>query len=268
MLYRRSDKKSFLSSKNVFVIFVVMVVMLAGALDRSFVVAPFQELAISVRMALVGARDAPLDWLGAFGSKRQLASENRLLKDQFTTLSAFCMLQVEGLEADNRELEKALARRTSQVTDETFTTAFVIGKPPVSPYGTIIIDQGRRSEIEAGNPVLVASYLLGIIETANEEYSLVRLFGEKGDKRIIEVGDKRVPLHAEGLGSGAYLAEYVNKDDDVGGQTAWLADYPLWKYAVVLKAREDSASKYEVKLSSPINIFEISTVDVVRHEDK
>jgi cell shape-determining protein MreC len=250
------------------VLVIVSGAILISFVDRSLIISPVQRFAIATNSLLTTLFNKPGDWAALFRAKAKLNEDNRFLSEQYSGLSSVCTLAIQSLESDNAELSSALSRRSEDLKSKIIATAFVIGKPPVSPYGSVIIDLGMADKIEVGDIVLVGRYIIGTVESVSQNSSAVKMFGEKGDKRIFEVGEKRLPLHGEGQGGGSYSAEYIKKDEDISGAGVRLADYPEYRFAEVLKPRDTSATKYEVKFVSPVNIYEITSVDIVRHATK
>lgn len=198
---------------------------------------------------------------GLFSSKKHLAKENQVLKEENAVLKARLFFETFVAE-ENRELKEILGRRTQK---ENMLLASVLSRPGRSPYDTLVIDYGKNAGIRAGNIVSThGSTSLGVIERVHERASVVKLFSSSGDKIDALLGTADTPIQAEGVGGGNFRAA-VPKDIMVarGDQvTIHSSDAPL--LGIVEEVRTAPSNSFqEILFQTPVNIYVLKWVEVL-----
>jgi len=265
MLYRRRTNilKSFLSLKNSITIFFVVLIILIGTANPSAITRPFQIVAFSFSLVKNNLENGVKNIFSLFASKERLAEENRNLNNKYAMLSTFCASSIQSLKNSQSELEESLGRKNASLKNY-LGTAYVIAKPPITPYGTVTIDLGSASSVKIGNQAIVGEYLVGFVSEVLNDRSTVKLYGEKDENTPILVGRNRLLLSGQGGGLGTFKARVANESKILVGENAWLSNVPNYPFGIVASINQSSADQYQdLTIKNPVNIFELSSVDIV-----
>lgn len=133
-----------------------------------------------------------------FGDKAVLIEERDALAREVAALKE----QNATLTARTVDLERLLGGRT-EVSQGIL--AGVLVRPPVSPYDTLVIDQGEKAGVAVGKRVFGAGGMpLGVVESVSNASARVLLYSAPG--RVTEgwVGVSRTPVSLEGASAGAF----------------------------------------------------------------
>ena len=123
-----------------------------------FVTSPMQGVSTSTTGAVTEFVD-----LGSLSREElrdmvdSLSQENARLRDQ--------LVDYESLQKENEQL-KAQLEITEEVPENTLRAATVIGRDPNDVFYGFSLDQGSLTGVEAGDPVITGSGLVGIVSQA------------------------------------------------------------------------------------------------------
>lgn len=265
MPYHRQTNnfKKFFSLKNSAVLFFVVIILVTETINPGLIKKPFQSASLSLYFVKNDIENHIKDVFSLLISKEQLSEENRNLTESYATLSTFCASSIVSLKNNQVELEKSLGRRAVSLKNH-LGTAYVIAKPPITSYGSVIIDLGAQSGIKAGNKVLVGEYIVGIVSEVEKDKSTVKLYGEKGENVSLLVGTNRLTLTGIGKGLGTFESGTANESKIALGENVWLYDYPEYLFGTVVLITQSSANQYQtLTIKTPVNVFELSSVDII-----
>lgn len=265
MLYRRrtNNLKVFFTFKNSVTIFFVVAIILIGAIDPSSITKPLQSVALSFYLVKNNIEDRILNLFSSIKLKGQLSEENRNLNKQYSALNTFCTLSIQNLKNKQDELEKSLGRKSVGLKNY-IGTGYVIAKPPISSYGTVIIDLGEKSGIKVGDEAIVGGYIIGSVSDTFIDRSVIKLYGDKDENLPMLIGVKRLMLSGQGNGSGVFKIRAANEVQISVGESVWLSNAPDYIFGTIIISNQSSSDRYQdLTAKSPINIFELLSVDIV-----
>lgn len=270
MLYRRQTKnlRNFLSRRNV-IVAVFAVIVLFFIFDKPVsLIQIFQSTALSIYSAKETAINSIGNIFSLVISKRDLINENQSLKKQNEILNSDYNASMESLRQANLELRNSLGR-VNVATKNRIGSAFVIGKPPIVPYGTIAVDLGLNQGVGVGDIALAGDYIIGKVSAVSPNRSTVKLYGGKDEKLSLFVGEKRLPLDGQGAGLGAFRSVIANgSGNDFINQNVRLVEYPDYIFGSVIEADPSEKDQDEsLFIQSPVNIFELRIIDIIRNEN-
>lgn len=203
--------------------------------------------------------DAGGSFLGAFASKRTLVEENVLLREENSRLRAE-ILDRNLLKEKITTLEKILGREYK----EERIVANVLAGPPRSSYDTLIVDVGDEHLIASGDRVVYAgSGVVGEVLEVYPHSSKVKLFSFPGEKISVLLGTSTMPITAEGRGMGNFEA-HVPRESLVGEGDEVVTPDDLIVGIIGAVVRDDTLPYVRVLFSTPFNITEMRTVEVLR----
>jgi len=149
--------------------------------------------------------------------------------------------------------------------------AAVVERPPFSPYDDLIISQGGRSGITAGNPVFADDGTpLGIIDSIYPSSAKVLLLSSPNNSINVVIGTKKFETAAIGQGGGNFSAKTPVAAAPSEGDAVYIPEFSDAATGVVRSVRAGSTDTFATILFSlPENISEISyvTVDTASHFD-
>lgn len=146
----------------------------------------------------VGKQIIEEDIASNFIPRYTLVAENKKLEDRVRDLS----LSLSALRADMRALEREAYIATTTVPSRTILRGAVYAKPPVSPYGTFLVNVGWQSGVREGDYAYAhEDVAVGTIESVSSYHSIVSLISrpDRETSGIFETGIQ-VPLVGQGGG--------------------------------------------------------------------
>lgn len=184
------------------------------------------------------------------GSDETLAAENAALAARNAELAA----QVA-------DLTNLLGTRTEPIPG---IVASVMARPPVAPYDTLAIDQGREAGISKDDLVSgPGGTPIGEITDVDQYTARVTLYSTRGSVQSGWAGENRVPVELSGLGSGAFDATAARGTGLVAGDTVYLVQRGALPIGTVIAVDEDpSAPKATLYVRPYVNPFSITWVTV------
>ncbi len=267
MLYpQQIRKKNQISNVRFVVIIFFVILILVYVFDKKIITYPFQGVAIKINLFANKVGDFLPNTFSVFFDKNNLYKENRILKDKYENFNLICTAFIKSLEAENLELNNALNRK-KDISDPKSVTAFVIGKPPLTPYDTLMIDVGESDGIKVGDIVLHGKMLIGKIEEVFNDRSSLRIYGKKGEDLNLLIGEKRLMIVGKGLGMGVVNAKIVNDEDDFLKQVVRIQHNAGYVFGFVDSIQNSIGEKYQdLTIKSPINVFELNSVEVIHND--
>lgn len=180
----------------------------------------------------------------------RLRAENAALKEQAALLSARAL-----------DLERLLGGRTEASRG---VVAGVLARPPVSPYDTLVIDQGTLAGVAVGQAVYGAGGLpLGSVESAAERTSRVVLYSAPGQVTEGWVGPNRTPVSLAGASMGAFRTSVPRESLVAVGEQVYVPGPGAAPIGTVVRIDTDPSSPRAVIHVRPVaNPFSITWVTV------
>ena len=171
-----------------------------------------------------------------FGDKAVLTEERDALAREVAALTE----QNAVLTARTVDLERLLGGRTEASPG---ILAGVLVRPPVSPYDTLVIDQGAEQGVEVGKRVMGAGGMpLGVVESVAARTARVLLYSAPG--RITEgwVGVSRTPVSLEGASAGAFRTSVPRERVVAVGEEVYLPGPGAVPIGTVVRVDTDPSS--------------------------
>lgn len=171
-----------------------------------------------------------------FGDKAVLVEE----RDAFAREVAALKEQNAILTARTVDLERLLGGRSETAAG---ILAGVLVRPPVSPYDTLVIDQGEDAGVVVGKRVMgVGGMPLGIVESVARKSARVLLYSAPG--RVTEgwVGISRTPVSLEGASAGAFRTSVPRERIVAVGEEVYLPGPGAIPIGTVVRVDTDPSS--------------------------
>ncbi len=131
-----------------------------------------------------------------FSEKKYLQEENKSLREEISQLEIKAALN-EVSEKENVFLKSVFSAEEAR----NFILASVILRPPLSPYGVLIIDAGSKKGAKEGMQVLAAgNVLLGHITDVSEGISKVKLISSFNEETNVILESSGISAIAMGTG--------------------------------------------------------------------
>lgn len=171
-----------------------------------------------------------------FGDKAVLAEERDALAREVAALKE----QNATLTARTVDLERLLGGRTEGVAG---TLAGVLVRPPVSPYDTLVIDQGANAGVAVGKRVMGAGGVpLGVVESVADTSARVLLYSAPGKVTEGWVGVSRTPVSLEGASAGAFRTSVPRERVVAVGEEVYLPGPGAVPIGTVVRVDTDPSS--------------------------
>ncbi len=140
--------------------------------------------------------------------------------------------------------------------------AFIIGKPPKTARDTIALDLNGKNLLET-KKVYAEKFIIGTIEPGGSWPAIVSLFGKKGEKTEILLGEKRIPVIATGEGNGSFLA-FVPLELEINqNEPVYLNNLTSGIFGYVSNvSRTKEGDRQMIIFRSPINLNELNAVEI------
>lgn len=184
---------------------------------------------------------------------RELAdarAENAALLNTNATLAG----QVE-------ELQKLLGARTTPVPG---MLASVLTRPPMSPYDTLVVDEGEESGVSVGVVVTgPGGAPLGTVSTVMRNSARITLYSSPGIETLAWVGKERIPVTLSGVGGGAFETN-APRDADISVGDAVYVGGAVSIGGVVRVDRDPSSPIATLRIQAAINPFSLMWVVIAR----
>lgn len=246
-------------SVSVIITFVVFVVFYSGTyLFPNFFRSNLTTISKPIWLMRDGVDSGLGNFFGFFSSKSSLIDENTNLKAELETLK-LKQLDYDQIFKENQEL-KGMA---SNKEPSTFIVR-VLSKPPISPYGSLVLASGVSEGVRKGAKVFISkNVLIGFVSEVTPHTSVVEFFS-KGDVKYnftLERTGASYDVYGRG---GGNLEALVPKEADVLWGDTFI--YPGVNSSIIGNVyfiETDSQSSFKaVYIKSPSNIFQTKWVFV------
>lgn len=260
MYYHRNRNRGGKSKTLIAFLILVLIVL---SLNFLYPPALFRPLA-SVASVFTRSFELTNNFLNAeFGSKQKLIEENDKLRQELEKLST---LRVENslLALDFKRVMEEFGR----VNDRNLLLSRVILKPNFSPYDTFLIDIGSDSGIEQGDLVLSGqSSAIGQIVEVSRSNSKAQLFSSTNSGVLVSIADLGIQVESYGQGGGNFYLELPRNTEIEKEDIIVLASNPDLVVGVVSDVESEASDPTKkVLFKTPVNIFEINWVGILKHE--
>lgn len=233
-----------------------LILLLSGSLNRIF-----SASVSAIGSPFLRAGNSTSDWFDKnfsfLKNKKTLEEENIFLREKVQELETN-LLSCQALEEENKELKNALSRNKEQ----RYLIAFVLSRPPQSPYDVLIIDAGSNNGIENGMEVTAyGDILIGHVNEVFAKTSKVKLISFPQEETNAMMLDANVPVIAVGQGSGNFeinLPKAVEVKE--GEKVVALGINPLL-LGIVEKIKSNPSDPFQkILFRLPVNIQELNYV--------
>lgn len=190
-----------------------------------------------------------------FIPRHTLVATNNQLKEQVDELTH----SLSTLRADVRSLEREARIATTTEPSSMVLRGAVYAKPPVSPYGTFLVNVGWKAGVEEGEYARVyENIVVGTVEKVYSYHSLISLLS-RPDRVTPALFETGIQVDITGQGGGALLAHIpLNSEVEVGHLV--YATEPSRSVIGVVEAIEENAGEgiLEVFIRQSVNPNEVT----------
>ncbi len=145
-----------------------------------------------------------------FRFKSSLVAQKLSLESELSTLK-LKETDYDIVVKENQDLKNELGRKA----DVPRTIAYVLSRPPQSPYDTLVIDAGSNDNIAAGDTVYLSnSVIVGSVTGVTSNTSVVQLFSAASNKQDATLSRTGASFALTGSGGANFQLE-VPKDTDI-----------------------------------------------------
>jgi cell shape-determining protein MreC len=262
MLYHLNSRsgKKIKSGRLLATIAVVLFLLLANRANPDF----FPKIFAGPRVFLLKTGNNFLNWFSGtvslLRSKEELLAENESLR-MTVNLRENAIAELQAVQKENGDLTKLVGQKESYKTK---AFGFIIAKPPVLAYDTLIIDVGENSAIKVGDPVIWDGWLLGEVEQVSKNFSQVKLFGRPNDRLTLLAGPKAIQVEADSLGNGSFSFQLPKETEIAAGDLILkpgLRRFPLGKVIAVNQSVTDPIQT--ILFRNPVNAAALRVVKVI-----
>lgn len=132
-----------------------------------------------------------------FRDRNELLQKQRTLEAQLAAQQGIDAT-LEFTRKENEELKAVLG-----VPDDTRIAAGIVGRPPYTPYDTLILDVGSNAGIVERAPVFIENgHAIGYVRSTTQTNALVTLFSSSGVTLSVYIFGPNIYAHAVGVGGG------------------------------------------------------------------
>jgi cell shape-determining protein MreC len=193
-------------------------------------------------------------------SKKELINEVISLRDEALSQENKLTL-LSSLSSEVEDLKKILNRGSS----EQYVVASILTRPPQSLYDTFIIDIGSQKGVTVGDVVSVdGTFVVGTIESTQENTSLVSLFSTPGTSHEAYISDIGISLVIKGKGNGTFVAEVPRDILIEEGMSVLSAGINTQSYGVVKNVDSDPRDPTKrILIEGPLTLQHVRLVGVL-----
>lgn len=260
MSYHLRSKAKFISKSFLFA-FLIFAIFYSGTyFFPNFLRSKFSTLSKPLWLVREGVSSGTSNFFGFFSTKSSLIFENQSLKGEIEALK-LKQLDYDQILKENQDLKDL----DSNKEVGTFIVR-VLSKPPVSPYGSLVLGSGYSDGVRKGAKVFISkNVLIGFISEVTPHTSLVELFSKGDVKYNFTLERTGASYDVYGRGGGNMEALVPKEADVLWGDTFV---YPGSNSSVVgnvyfIDTNSQSSFK-AVYIKSPSNIFQTKWVFVER----
>lgn len=246
--------------KVVWIFLILVLVLFFGGNIIYKIVSPVLTSVFGVSLGTTGSGPSVFS---LFQNTNDLVKENDSLKKEVVELK----LRLKSDDLAKQELIDLQTITGRFKEEEKPTIAKVFRRPPYLPFDTFLVDVGREtsSSLKLGDKVLVSnSVLLGEVVQIAGQVSKIKMYSSPETKLGVIIGPNKVPADVVGVGGGNFTTELprgtvIKKGDRVIYQA-------LDTYLLGVVGSVDSDPRHTLQtvyISSPVNIYELSWVEII-----
>lgn len=257
----KSNKKNKIKKPLIIISVIVVVIVLLRFITPNFLPNSFHFIARPLWKVedFVSFKFGHL--VSYFQSKKILTDENNNLREQISRMN-IQLLSNAVLVKENKDLKEAVGR----IFSKNQVAAFVLTRPPQSPYDTFTLDVGADFQIKKGDNVVVGDSLwIGKITEVYSNTSIATLLSSSNHPLNLVIARTGLPITVYGQGGGNFEAQVPRGVVVLEGDILVPPGLNNLLVAVVSSVEinpEDSFQKIFGKI--PQNINTIKTVDIDR----
>ena len=198
-----------------------------------------------------------------FVFKYSLITENLVLKDEVAALT-LKTIDYDILLKENEDLKNEFGR----VNKRDRILSWILSKPPVSPYDTLVIDVGSNEGVTLGSKAYISdSIIVGVVTSVTSHTSLVKLFSSGGDRQEATVSRTGATFEIIGEGGANFKLEVPKDTDILWGDNFLYPDSSSSVIGSVYYIDETSQSSFKtIYLRIPGNVFSSKHVFIEKRE--
>jgi cell shape-determining protein MreC len=193
---------------------------------------------------------------------KQTLIDERLAMEQKLFLAGNLLAINTNLQAENENLKDLLGRK--DVKAETVLAAVLV-KPPQTPYDMLTVDIGTDYGVKVGDKVLAsANVFMGEVTEVFPHSSKVTLYSTPGRKMAVALGESAISVEAVGMGAGNFSIFIPREVEVKEGDVIIIPSITTNVFGIVEKINyKDNDSSQTVLFKSPVNISELSFVEII-----
>lgn len=181
----------FLISAGIIILFVV----LNFIIPRKYLLDPFRNFVFKFSMPITSIFYKGGTKTGGFFYRikeiKRLSDEKSELEKKNAEL-VLLNSKLTGVQKENEVLRSQLGLK-SELKNEEFVAAEIIGRGPTNANSSLIINKGKKEGLEAGMPVVLGGVLLGKLTEAGDDFSRVTLIIDESSVVNAIVEETRAP---------------------------------------------------------------------------
>lgn len=257
LLHRKKAPSAFkpLLFGLIFILTLVGGLFFFSSFLRESAIALLQPLWKAERVVSSTASTAP----ESFSSKAELIEELSVLRLRLAK-SDIVLRRFGVLEEENVHLKELLGRQLY----ESAVLASVLGRPPQTPYDTLLIDLGQEVAGVGDRVTVEGSIVIGTISEVYKGTAQVLLFSAPGVETEALVGPLRIPVRARGQGGGSFVAEFPRDAVVQEGDAVVLPGVNPYLFATVMSTEATASNPFiTIRFKNPINLQSIVWVQVI-----
>jgi len=194
-------------------------------------------------------------------SKESLINE-RLAIEQKLISTGNLLVENNVLRNENETLKDLLGRK--EIRDKT-VLASVLVKPPRTAYDMLIVDIGADNNVNIGDKVIAnANVYIGEVSEVFPHTAKIILYSTPGRNLPVTLGINSVSVEAVGMGGGNFNIYLPREVEVQEGDMIIVPSINPNVFGIVEKINfEDKDSFQTVLFKSPVNISELSFVEII-----
>ncbi len=175
--------------------------------------------------------------------------------------NAVLIEQNAALIAKTQDLEALLGDR---VAPPPSILASVVARPPMSPYDTLLIDQGSIARVQVGAQVLgPLGTPIGTIASVTPHSARVVLYSSPDVSSVAWVGEERLGITLLGMGGGAFYATAPNDAPLAEGDAVYMSSEGAVRIGTITRIDGDpSTPSVTLRIQPVVNFYSLTWVSV------
>lgn len=142
--------------------------------------------------------------------------------------------------------------------------AGVLARAPVSPYDSLIVDEGSQNAVSVGSPAFGPGGIpIGVVSSVTNGSSRIALYSAPGVNTEGWIGEDRLPITMVGEGAGAFEATMPRDAKISEGDAIFIPGPGAVPFATILKIEVDPSSPLAtVRIRPLVNPFSLTWVTI------